>query len=464
MDLGFGIWNLEFGIWNLSINYKMRIIKKLYLEQNVFIGLAFIVLLMLLSYFFNSFFLISKFVLLTFIVFVIIDVILLFFSGYKISAQRILPEKFSNGDENPIEIHLINQYPFSIHTKIIDEIPFQFQKRDFTILQKLAPNAQKSFYYTLRPTERGAYQFGKLNIYVQTHLKLVSRRFELVQTEIIPCYPSFIQLKKFDLLALTYRSDYGIKRIRRIGHTMEFEQIKEYVLGDDIRTINWKATAKKNHLMVNQFQDEKSQPIYSLIDKGRVMKMPFNGLTLLDYAINATLVLSSVSLKKHDKAGMLCFSKKVENLVAAERRESQMNLIMETLYNINTDFWESDFGRLYSHIKRNFKQRSLLFLYTNFETLDGMDRQLAYLQAIAKQHVLVVIFFNNTEMETLIEKPATDVKEIYHKTIAEKFAYEKRLIVKALEKRGVYSILTKPENLTIQVINKYLEFKAKGIV
>jgi uncharacterized protein (DUF58 family) len=280
----------------------------------------------------------------------------------------------------------------------------------------------------------------------------------------VPTYPSFIQLRKFDLIALTYRSEYGIKRVRRIGHTMEFEQIKEYVLGDDIRTINWKATAKKNRLMVNQFQDEKSQPIYSIIDKGRMMKMPFNELSLLDYAINATLVISNVSLKKHDKAGMLCFSKKVENRVVAERRESQMNLIMETLYNVKTDFWESDFGRLYSDLKRNMKQRSLLFLYTNFETLDGMDRQLAYLQAIAKQHVLVVIFFVNTEMDQLIHKKAEDVKEIYNQTIAEKFAFEKRLIVKALEKRGVYSILTKPEHLTLRVINKYLEFKAKGII
>jgi uncharacterized protein (DUF58 family) len=442
----------------------LKLFRNIYIEQNLFTGLAIIVVFFVVSYFLPQFLFATKIGLLSWLTFAIMDFVVLFWTHQGITAKRLIPEKFSNGDENPIQIHLINYYTFPIYTKIIDEIPFQFQKRDFMIHQKTGSASSKSFYYNLRPTERGEYWFGKLIVYVQSPFRLLSRRFNFGNEEMVPTYPSFIQLRKFDLIALTYRSEYGIKRVRRIGHTMEFEQIKEYVLGDDIRTINWKATAKKNRLMVNQFQDEKSQPIYSIIDKGRMMKMPFNELSLLDYAINATLVISNVSLKKHDKAGMLCFSKKVENRVVAERRESQMNLIMETLYNVKTDYWESDFGRLYSDLKRNMKQRSLLFLYTNFETLDGMDRQLAYLQAIAKQHVLVVIFFVNTEMDQLIHKKAEDVKEIYNQTIAEKFAFEKRLIVKALEKRGVYSILTKPEHLTLKVINKYLEFKAKGII
>jgi uncharacterized protein (DUF58 family) len=153
---------------------------------------------------------------------------------------------------------------------------------------------------------------------------------------------------------------YGLKKIRRIGHTMEFEQIKEYVPGDDIRTINWKATSKRNQLMVNQFQDERSQNVYMAIDKGRVMKMPFNGLSLLDYAINSTLVLANIILKKGDKAGMFTFSKKVENRVAAEKRSSQMQKVLESLYNVQTNFFESDFGRLYADIKKNITQRSLI--------------------------------------------------------------------------------------------------------
>lgn len=258
--------------------------------------------------------------------------------------------------------------------------------------------------------------------------------------------------------------EYGLKKIRRIGHTMEFEQIKDYVQGDDLRNINWKATAKSNRLMVNQYQDERSQPVYSVIDKGRVMKMPFDGLSLLDYAINASLVISNVALKKQDKAGLFSFSRKVENRVVAERRPSQMNTILETLYNLNTDFVESDFSRLYIDIKRSLNQRSLLLLYTNFETLDALHRQLPYLKAIAKNHLLVVIFFENTELQKLTKTSAKNTYDIFEKTIAEKFIYEKKLIVNELQKHGIQSILTAPEHLTINTINKYLEIKARGLL
>ena len=294
---------------------------------------------------------------------------------------------------------------------------------------------------------------------------LVARRFTFNDNAMVPNYPSFIQLKKYDLMAFSNNLlQYGIKKVRRLGHTMEFEQIKEYVLGDDLRTINWKATAKRNALMVNQFQDEKSQPVYSVIDKGRVMKMPFNQLTLLDYAINASLVISNVALKKQDKAGIFTFSKRVENRVVAERRTSQMNLILEGLYNVNTDFFESDFGRLYADIKRNITHRSLILLYTNFETLDSLHRQLPYLKGIAKNHLLVVIFFENTELDKFIKAPAETIQQTYDKVVAEKFAFEKRLIVNELKKYGIYSILTTPENLTLDTINKYLEIKARGLL
>lgn len=407
----------------------------------------------------------SWYILCIFIVFTIIDVLLLFLAKQPIEAVRETPEKLSNGDENEIVIRIKNKYTFPIYARIIDEIPFQFQVRNFNVFRRISAQSKDEYKYFLRPTERGEYFFGSLNVFASSPLRLTSKRFSFAKNQLVPTYPSYIQLRKYDLMAFSNSlSQYGLKKIRRIGHTMEFEQIKEYVQGDDIRTINWKATAKRDQLMVNQFQDEKSQNVYMIIDKGRVMKMPFNGLSLLDYAINATLVLSNVILKKHDKAGTLAFSKKVENRVVAEKRQSQMQLILENLYNIKTDFFESDFSRLYVDIKNKINQRSLLILYTNFETLDGLHRQLPYLKGIAKNHLLVIVFFNNTELNELIDKKANTIQEIYDKVIAEKFAFEKRLIVNELRKYGIYSVLTQPENLTLDVINKYLEIKARGIL
>jgi uncharacterized protein (DUF58 family) len=420
---------------------------------------------LLCSYVFPALYTVSIVFFLIIILFFIFDIIILFSVKTGIEASRIAPERFSNGDENPVKINISNFYLFSIQTKIIDEIPFQFQIRNFEIRKKIKASSNESLQYYLRPVARGEYHFGSLKVFVASPLGIISKRYVFEKGKMVPTFPSFMQLQKYDLMAFSnHLVQYGVKKIRRIGHSLEFEQIKEYTQGDDIRTLNWKATSKKNQLMVNQFQDEKSQSVYMIIDKGRTMRMPFNGLSLMDYAINATLVLSNVILKKQDKAGMFAFSKKVDNRVVAEKRSVQMQNILQSLYNIKTDFFESDFSRLYVDVKTNIKQRSLLVLFTNFETIENLKNQLPYLKGIAKNHLLVVVFFDNTELNDLISNKAANIQEIYDKIIAEKFAFEKRLIVSELKKHGIYSVLTQPENLTLDTINKYLEIKSRGIL
>ncbi|MGS2727056.1 DUF58 domain-containing protein [Psychroserpens sp. BH13MA-6] len=443
----------------------MKRIKPFYLQNRFFYACIAIMVLFVISFLFPRLFNVVKVVLLLLVTLTVLDTLILFVAKNGVVGERQLPEKFSNGDPNPVHLTIHNYYTFNVNVTIIDEIPEQFQVRDFRINRTLEASSTSELKYELRPVDRGEYHFGSLNIYVTSVFGLIARRFSYDGNAMVPTYPSFIQLRKYDLMAISNNLyQYGIKKIRKIGHTMEFEQIKDYVLGDDLRTINWKATAKRNQLMVNQFQDEKSQPVYSIIDKGRVMKMPFDGLTLLDYAINAALVISNVALKKQDKAGILAFSKKVENIVVAEKRTSQMNLILETLYNVSTDFYESDYSRLYADCKRNITHRSLMLLYTNFETLDSLHRQLPYLKGIAKNHLLVVIFFKNTELNQIITERAETVQQAYDKVIAEKFAFEKRLIVNELQKYGIQSILTSPQDLTIDTINKYLEIKARGLL
>ncbi|MFV0566239.1 MAG: DUF58 domain-containing protein [Flavobacteriaceae bacterium] len=440
-------------------------LKPFYIQPRFFYAGIGIVALFGLSYFLPVLFNIAQVLILVLVFLFIIDFLLIFIGKNKIEAERILPDKFSNGDNNLVRLDIKNNYPFLISLEIIDEIPEQFQKRDFKIKASIETKTRKNIDYYLRPTERGEFHFGNLNVYACSVLNLVAKRFIFSSNAMVPTYPAFKQLKKYELLNINKNAmEIGLKKVRRLGHTMEFEQIKDYVLGDDLRTINWKATAKRNQLMVNQFQDEKSQPVYSIIDKGRVMKMPFNQLSLLDYAINASLVISNIVLKKHDKAGLFSFSKNIDNVVVSDRRSSQMQLILEALYNVKTDYFESDFGRLYASIKRHITHRSLILLYTNFETLDGLNRQLPYLKAIAKSHFLVVIFFKNTELDNLIKNKAETIQAVYDKVIAEKFDFEKRLIVNELKTYGIHAILTTPEHLTIDTINKYLEIKSRGLL
>lgn len=441
-----------------------KLYNSLFLNNRLFYILAGITVLFVAAFFTPALFSIAKILLFTLSILTLIDAILLYSSKNGVEVERVLPERLSNGDNNKITLYLKNKYKFSTYSAIIEELPFQFQKRDFIFKQVLKPKHEKQLHYDLLPVKRGEYHFGHINVYVSTPLQLATRKYVLGEDKKLKCYPSFLRLKDFDIKAISNNlTAYGSKKIRRIGHSLEFEQIKEYVSGDDIRTLNWKATAKRNHLMVNQYVEEKSQPVYSIIDKGRPMQMHFNNLSLLDYAINATLAVSNAILKKQDKAGMLTFAKKIENLIVAEQRNSQMNLISEALYNVTTNFLEADYSMLYATIKRKITTRSLLILYTNFETLDALHRQLPYLRAIAKNHLLLVVFFENTELNKIVGQKAIAIEDVYDKIIAEKFMYEKKQIANELKKYGIQSVLTKPENLTGNTINKYLELKSRGL-
>lgn len=442
----------------------LKFLKSLYLNKRFFFAIASVATGFLVSYWLPDLYPVMWVIFMAFLLLFIFDCIALF-STPSLKAQRILPEKFSNGDENPVKLFLTNDYAFKIYLEVIDEVPVQFQKRDFLKVLNIPARSTVSLEYTLKPVERGEYVFGRLNVFCSTKISLAKKRTSFQKDQMVKVYPSFLQMKKLDFLAIDSKiSQPGFKKIRRIGHTMEFEQIKEYVPGDDVRSINWKATAKQGGLMVNQFQDERSQPVYSIIDMSRAMKMPFHNLTLLDYAINSTLAFSNIALKKNDKAGMLAFSNEVKHFVPAGSKVTHLNLIMESLYNIDTGFHESDFGLLYAHVKRKLPQRSLLMLYTNFEHISSLRRQLPYLQALAKKHLLVVIFFENTELEKLIHYSASSIPEIYDQTIAEQFSFDKRLMAMELQKYGIQTILTKPEELSISTINKYLEIKNRGLL
>lgn len=398
------------------------------------------------------------------LVLILMDIITLY-TKPGVKAKRNVPEKLSNSDHNPIGVSISNGFPFRIKVEVIDELPIQFQKRDF--LRQVIVDAGQSaqLEYSVRPVQRGVYTFGKLNVFISSPFKLVKKRLVFDEDQSVKVYPSFIQMRQYDFMAIDNRlKQQGLKKIRRIGHTQEFEQIKEYVTGDDVRSINWKATAKQAGLMVNQYQDERAQPIYLLIDTGRVMKMPFNGLSLLDYSINSALAFSNVALQKKDKVGLLSFSNEAGNLLPATAKRTHLFTILEALYNIQTRYLDSDFGLLYSWVKKKINQRSLLMVYTNFEHMNGMERNLSYLKALAKQHIVVVIFFENTEIEKVIDTPVFRIPDIAHQTIAEDLVLEKRLMARKLQQHGIQTVLTRPDELTVNTINKYLEIKARGLL
>lgn len=418
-----------------------------------------------ISFFWEALFPIAKIILALLGILVLVDYVFIFFMGRRPAAKRLIAPRMSNGDVNTVTLTIKNNNAFRVKLNIIDELPLQFQKRDFLLSATVGAQKRVSLGYPLRPVHRGKYAFGNLLIFLQSSLGLIEQKTEIAAAEEISVYPSFHQLGNYQILSKTgINRDTGNRRIRKIGQSMEFEQIKDYVTGDDIRTINWKATARKSSLMVNSYMEEKSQNIYCIADKGRLMKMPFAGMALLDYAINSILALSTVCLKKQDKIGLVSFADKVDTVLAADKKPIQREYILQALYNEQTSYTESNFEALYTETRKKIKQRSLLILFTNFESHTGLNRQLPYLRSIARHHLLLVIFFDNTELHKLAYADAETVEDVYVKTIAEKFVFEKKRVVKELQKYGINCVLTTPKQLTVNVINSYLELKAKEAI
>ena len=317
----------------------------------------------------------------------------------------------------------------------------------------------------MRPTQRGEYAFGHVLVFVATCLGLAQRRLRCAKPAVVKVYPSYIMLRRYSLLNDNNNfTEMGIKRVRRAGNNTEYEQIKDYVKGDDYRSINWKASARRSRLMVNVYQDERSQQVFSLIDKGRLMQQSFQEMTLLDHAVNASLVMSYVAVKKADKAGVITFADKMGSFVPASRRQTQMHHILECLYNEQTTFGDTDFSILTPILNRLVARRSFMVLYTNFVDMAGLQRQLPYLRSLNMRHRLLVVFFDDTQLADFIQQPVKGGMDCYRHVIAEKLSFEKRLIVNTLQQNGIYSLLTSPQKLTIDVVNKYLEMKSRHLL
>ncbi len=443
----------------------LKILRNLYLPDRFFLLFVGLAGFFVLSFAVEILFPVAMTLFVLSIALVLIDILILFNKNVYIKCKRRLPKVFSLGDTNSVDLELHNQSNQKLKIQLIDELPFQFQRRDFEIDLTLATNEQKNINYKLRPLERGEYKFGKVNLFLESFIGLVKRRLQHKIEMNIPVYPSIIQMKNFELKAFDRISTLqGIKKIRRLGHSYEFEQIKNYVRGDDFRSINWKASSRRAQLMVNQYQDERAQQVYNIIDKSRAMKMPFEGLSLMDYAINTSLVISNIALRKHDRAGLLTFSDKIGATIKADRKSNHLNTILAALYNEKERPMEANYELLYHASRKIIKGRSLLMLYTNFESSYAMERVLPILRRINNLHLLVVIFFENTEIEAFSNQEVYNTEDIYLQTVAQKYVSEKVQMVQKLRQYGIQAILTKPEELSVNTINKYLELKSRGLI
>lgn len=397
---------------------------------------------------------------------VILDIYFLYLTKYQIDVAREINEKLSNGEENEIHYTVKGQFSFRANISIIDEFPVQLQLRNVSLPVLINEKQfETKLNYVISPKSRGKYHFGKIKLLIRSPFSLIQKLHSLHKEQTVRVYPSIIQYKRFSFLAHTNRlEEAGVKKVRKVGSSTEFVQIKEFQNGDEFKRINWKATAKAERIMVNHYEDEKAQNIYFIIDKGRLMHMPFDGLSLFDYAINSSLALSGVAKENGDKVGLITFSDIIGSWIPAKSKSAHINTINDALYHQKIRLKESDYSRLYRNIRTKIRERSIMILFTNFDSVVSLRRQLKYIKALSSHHVLIMVSFKNEEIKQLASQQVKSEGAYFDQSIAEKFLLEKQQIVNELNQSGVYTILSSPKDLTVNSINKYLEIKSRGLL
>ncbi len=393
------------------------------------------------------------------------EVVVLSLEKKKVAGKRELTKILSLSDENPCLVSLQYSGSQNLDFTFVDELPVQFQIRDFQKKGSFPLGEDVKIEYPLRPVKRGLYEFGDLLVFLKTQIGLLERKIILPAKEKIPCYPSIIQMDLYELMVFSAdRNQVGIKKIRKLGHGYEFSDIRQYVTGDDPRTINWKASGRSAQLMVNNYVEERSQQIYTVIDSSRVMRMPFNGLSLLDYSVNASLSLQNIVLRNQDHAGLITFAGKPGLFVPADRKADQRQRILDGLYNLQGSQEENNFRDLYKDIKVKLKSRSMLILMTHFMSLNAVHRIMGELKALNRDHLLTLVFFENTELSAFQKERVNHTLDVSAQVLAGKLQNELKQAVYELRQAGIQVIHTPPEKLTTQTINKYLEMKSRGFI
>jgi uncharacterized protein (DUF58 family) len=439
--------------------------KKLNIHNRLFIILAAVAALFATGFFIRMLLPLVWGLLMATVVMLLVDITLLFTLRKPFEVARLSEKMLSLSDENTIRITIRNLSSRKRYILLLDELPEQLQIRDFSLRTSLNGHETKELSYSIRPRERGEYHFGKLILFSGSRLRLAERYLVYPLDQTLPVYPSLIQMRKFDLRSMEHLSaSYGMKRIRKIGHSYEFETIKDYVTGDDIRSINWKATSRFRKLMVNQYEDERSQQVYAVIDKSRPMMMSSGGVCLLDYAINTALVIANIALQKQDKAGIVTFSDRMGSMIKAGNGKAQLRQILETLYKEKGRTTEADYELLYQALNRLIPVRSLVILFTNFETMYSLERVIHILRKISQRHLLLVVNFRNEALRNLVLEPSQSVGEIYTRILAEEMIAEKEQMAAILRHHHIQTILSGSDDLTVNSVNKYLELKARGMI
>lgn len=401
----------------------------------------------------------------------------------RVEVSRKMNSKFSLGAANVVTLRVVNRSRYRLRLRLKDDFPATFRFDRVIHEAHVAPDASESITYRLTPLRRGVYYFGDIHLQCWGIFGLIIRQRRVEATAKVKVYPNLHALQQYELLVRRgMLGQLGLRNSRQFGEGTEIERLREYAPDDDFRRIDWKATARRQKPIVREFETERNQEVIMMLDAGRLMASPIlaelqesetddilsigpsseQAMIKLDYAINAALMTSYVSTLKGDKVGLIAFSDTVHRYLEPKPGKKQFLTMLESTYALQVYLVEPDFEIAFKYLASKQRRRALIVFFTDILDKEAAEGLVRYVAQLAKHHLIVCVTLTDSNIVALATQKPTDSKIVYQRAIAERLLQEKQTTLEILRSGGVITLDVPAHQLTMTVVNKYLELKAKS--
>lgn len=397
--------------------------------------------------------------------FIVLSLLLLDFfltpQAKAFKASRSCAKRFSIGRNNEVEISLSNFSKQKITCLLKDDYPLALECSAPQLKVDLAPGSETTISYSLKPTARGSYDFKNISIRYKSRLGLFWRQITFKAPYTVQVFSDLKGLSELSI-KLNQSTELGEIHRRKRGQGTVFSSLRDYAVGDDCRDIDWKATARRDRPVVRNYEVEQEQTILILIDAGRMMLSDLEGLSKFDHALNSALSLTLAALSRNDQVGLGIFADKPLLYIPPRRGKSNLNRILEATYHVKPKMVEPDYSGALAYFASNQKGRCLMVVISDLTDPLGSKSLLNGIASLSKQHLSFCVTLKDKRIDALANTQQATPDDIYKRAIAIELQSERQIALTVLERHGTLILDCPPQDLSNQLINSYLDIKARG--
>ncbi|MEL6930751.1 MAG: DUF58 domain-containing protein [Cyanobacteria bacterium J06600_6] len=381
-------------------------------------------------------------------------------NAIEVSRQEI--GKLSVGRDNPIALKIISKTSKAI-ARIRDTYPAQFQVDQDTLEINLPANSVSEQTYIIRPNRRGEYEWGKIQIRQLGKWGLAWRNNQVAAAQKVSVYPDLIGLKEL-AVRLSIENSGAMRQARRMGNGTEFAELREYRTGEDIRLIDWKATARRDRPVVRVLEPEQEQTLFILLDRGRLMTAQVGGLKRFDYGLNATLSLAMAGLRRGDKVGVAVFDREITTWIPPERGNHHLSKLVERLTPIQPVLLEPDYFGAVTKVITQQTRRALVVVITDLVDVTASGELLSAMMRLTPRYLPFCVTLNDPIVDRLAHSPTDNTKDTYARAVALDLLAQRQLAFAQLRQRGVLVLDAPCDRISEELVDRYLILKARNLL